>query len=95
MCSSVTSNRPRRLFIRSCFFLTPVVYSVYGRPRPVPRLDQAKSGGPAHPGLAEALAGRLSRARCSIGAAYLSGLICLAVGTLVYRALSPRFAELV
>ena len=65
-----------------------------GRPGPVPLLDQAESGGPAYPGLAEAVARRPSRPLL-VGAAYLSGLVCLAVGTLVYRALSPRFAELV
>jgi lipopolysaccharide transport system permease protein len=30
-----------------------------------------------------------------VAAAYLSSLICLAVGALIYRVLSPRFGELV
>ena len=30
-----------------------------------------------------------------VAAAYLSGFVCLAVGSLMYRALSPRFGELV
>jgi homopolymeric O-antigen transport system permease protein len=82
------------LFLQLLFFLTPVIYSVSIVPlqyhlwiklNPVAPLIRAWQK--------LLLDGYLDP--LLVGAAYLSGLICLAIGVLVYRALSPRFAELV
>jgi len=82
------------LFIQVLFFLTPVIYSVSVVPveyhiwiklNPVAPLIRAWQK--------LLLDGYLDP--LLVGAAYLSGFACLLVGTLVYRALSPRFAELV
>jgi len=82
------------IFLQALFFLTPVVYSVsivplqyhvWIRLNPVAPLIRAWQklflDGYLDPLL--------------VAAAYLSGLVCLAVGSLIYRALSPRFGELV
>jgi homopolymeric O-antigen transport system permease protein len=74
------------------FFLTPVVYSasivpsqyqVWIRLNPVAPLIRSWQklllDGHLDPYL--------------VAAAYLSGVVCLAAGSLVYRALSPRFGE--
>jgi lipopolysaccharide transport system permease protein len=82
------------LFIQVLFFLTPVIYSVHVVPvqyhiwiklNPVAPLIRAWQK--------LLLDGYLDP--LLVGAAYLSALSCLVVGTLIYRALSPRFAELV
>jgi homopolymeric O-antigen transport system permease protein len=82
------------IFLQALFFLTPIVYSASAVPskyqvwmqlNPVAPLIRAWQklflDGHLDPNL--------------IAAAYLSGLICLAVGSFVYRVLSPRFGELV
>jgi lipopolysaccharide transport system permease protein len=82
------------LFIQVLFFLTPVIYSVSVVPvqyhvwiklNPVAPLIRAWQK--------LLLDGYLDP--LLVGAAYLSALTCLVLGTLIYRALSPRFAELV
>jgi lipopolysaccharide transport system permease protein len=82
------------LFIQVLFFLTPIMYSVSVVPvqyhvwiklNPVAPLIRAWQK--------LLLDGHLDP--LLVGASYLTGFVCLAVGTLVYRALSPRFAELV
>jgi homopolymeric O-antigen transport system permease protein len=82
------------IFLQALFFLTPVVYSA----SIVPSKYQVWIGlNPVAP-LIRAwqklfLDGNLDPHL--VAAAYLSGLVCLAVGALVYRELSPRFGELV
>jgi lipopolysaccharide transport system permease protein len=82
------------LFIQVLFFLTPVIYSVSVVPvqyhvwiklNPVAPLIRAWQK--------LLLDGYLDPVL--VGAAYLSAVTCLVLGTLIYRALSPRFAELV
>jgi lipopolysaccharide transport system permease protein len=82
------------IFLQALFFLTPVIYSasivppqyhIWIRLNPMAPLIRAWQklflDGCLDPHL--------------IAAAYLSGVVCLAVGSLVYRKLSPRFGELV
>jgi lipopolysaccharide transport system permease protein len=82
------------LFIQVLFFLTPVIYSVSVVPvqyhvwiklNPVAPLIRAWQK--------LLLDGYLDPVL--VGATYLSAVTCLVLGTLIYRALSPRFAELV
>ena len=82
------------IFLQALFFLTPVVYSasivpsqyhVWIRLNPVAPLIRAWQK--------LFLDGHLDP--LLVAAAYLSGLVCFAVGSLVYRVLSPRFGELV
>jgi homopolymeric O-antigen transport system permease protein len=82
------------IFLQALFFLTPIVYSasivppqyqVWIRLNPVAPLIRAWQK--------LFLDGHLDP--LLVAAAYLSGLICLAVGSLTYRALSPRFGEIV
>jgi lipopolysaccharide transport system permease protein len=82
------------IFLQALFFLTPVVYSasmvppkyhVWIRLNPVAPLIRAWQ--------TLFLEGHLDP--LLVAAAYLSGFACLAVGSLVYRVLSPRFGELV
>ena len=82
------------LFIQVLFFLTPVIYSVSVVPiqyhvwiklNPVAPLIRAWQK--------LLLDGYLDP--LLVGAAYLAAFSCLVVGTVIYRALSPRFAELV
>ena len=82
------------LFIQALFFLTPVIYSVHVVPiqyhvwiklNPVAPLIRAW----------QKLLLDCYLDPLLVGAAYLSAVACLVAGTLIYRALSPRFAELV
>jgi lipopolysaccharide transport system permease protein len=82
------------IFLQALFLLTPIVYSVsivpaqyhaWIRMNPVAPLIRAWQK--------LFLDGHLDP--LLVGAAYLAGVVCLAVGTLVYRLLSPRFGELV
>jgi lipopolysaccharide transport system permease protein len=82
------------IFLQALFFLTPIVYSASMVP---PRYQVWIRLNPVAP-LIRAwqklfLDGHLDP--LLVAAAYLSGLICLAVGSLTYRALSPRFGEIV
>jgi homopolymeric O-antigen transport system permease protein len=82
------------IFLQALFFLTPIVYSASIVP---PRYQVWIRLNPVAP-LIRAwqklfLDGHLDP--LLVAAAYLSGLICLAVGSLTYRALSPRFGEIV
>jgi lipopolysaccharide transport system permease protein len=82
------------IFLQVLFFLTPIVYAasmvppqyhVWIRLNPVAPLIRAWQK--------LFLDGHLDP--LLVAAAYLSGFACLAVGSLVYRVLSPRFGELV
>lgn len=82
------------IFLQALFFLTPIVYSLSIVP---PQYHIWLKLNPVAP-LIRAwqklfLEGNLDV--LLVAAAYLSGLVCLAAGSLVYRALSPRFGELV
>jgi len=82
------------IFLQVLFFLTPVVYSassvpsqyqVWIRLNPVAPLIRAWQR--------LFLEGQLDL--LLVATAYISGVVCVAVGSFVYRALSPRFGELV
>jgi homopolymeric O-antigen transport system permease protein len=82
------------IFLQALFFLTPIVYAVAIVP---PKYHVWLKLNPVAP-LIRAwqklfLEGNLDL--LLVAAAYLCGLACLVVGALVYRALSPRFGELV
>jgi lipopolysaccharide transport system permease protein len=82
------------IFLQALFFLTPVVYSasfvppqyqVWIRLNPVAPLIRAWQR--------LFLEGQLDP--LLVATAYISGVVCVAVGSFVYHALSPRFGELV
>src|SRR5262249_16292802 len=82
------------IFLQALFFLTPVVYSasmvpaqyhVWIRLNPVAVLIRSWQK--------LFLDGHLDP--LLVAGAYLCGFVCFAIGSLVYRLLSPRFGELV
>jgi lipopolysaccharide transport system permease protein len=82
------------IFLQVLFFLTPIVYSVSIVP---PRYHVWLKLNPVAP-LIRAWQKLFLENHLDpllVAAAYLSALGCLAAGALVYRALSPRFGELV
>jgi lipopolysaccharide transport system permease protein len=82
------------LFIQVLFFLTPVVYSVSIVPPEYHKWIKLNPIAPLIRAWQKLFLDGYLDPRLA-GAACLTALVCLVVGTLVYRALSPRFAELV
>jgi lipopolysaccharide transport system permease protein len=87
-------ERLTAIFLQVLFFLTPIVYSVASIP---PEYHVWMRLNPIAPLIGAwqelFLEGTLNGSL--VLEAYGYGLACLAVGSVVYRALSPRFAELV
>jgi lipopolysaccharide transport system permease protein len=82
------------LGLQVLFFLTPIIYSVSIVPVEYHKWIKLNPIAPLIRGWQKLfLDGHLDP--LLIGAAYLTAIVCLGVGTLVYRALSPRFAEMV
>ena len=82
------------IFLQALFFLTPVVYSASIVPSPYHVWIRLNPVAPLIRAWQKLfLDGHLDP--LLVVAAYLSGLVCLVVSSLVYRGLSPRFGELV
>jgi lipopolysaccharide transport system permease protein len=82
------------LFMQVLFFLTPVIYSVSVVPVQYHIWIKLNPLAPLIRAWQKLLLDNYLDPLL-VGAAYLSAFACLVIGTIVYRALSPRFAELV
>jgi lipopolysaccharide transport system permease protein len=82
------------VFLQMLFFLTPIVYSVSLVPIEYHKWIKLNPVAPLIRAWQKLfLDGYLDP--LLVVAAYLTAVVCLAVGTLIYRALSPRFAEMI
>ena len=87
-------ERLTAIFLQVLFFLTPIVYSVASIPPEYHVWIRLNPIAPLIGAWQELFLKGTLNGSLALGA-YAYGVVCLATGSVVYRALSPRFAELV